>query len=732
MSIVWTTCNTHCGAACPIKLHVEDGRVTRIEADDGEEPQFRACLRGRAYRQRVYSPDRLLYPLKRVGERGKGEFQRVSWDEALDVVARELVRIRDTYGPASIIFRGGGGDMNVFHQRSSILRALLLAGGCTVTWGSLSFEGANLSSLATYGTEENTSHTLDDLLNSRLIIMWGWNPAVTIHRSNTSWYLTQSKEKGIPIIAVDPRYTESAATFAQRWIPIRPGTDAAMLIAMAHVIITARLVDKGFIDRYTVGFDKFRDYVLGTKDGIPKTPAWAEAITGVPAEIITGLAREYATTKPAALMTGIAPGRTAYGEQYHRAAITLAAMTGNIGISGGSAADRTHEGDYWGAAFAAPTPGRMPMPPNLAEKDNPPRGRPGPLNGYSIRVNISMIADAILKGRSGGYPSDYKMLWMMNCNYITQTADVRKTIEALHRLEFIVVQEQFMTSTAKYADIILPVDTFMERNDFASGGVTPFFALVNRAIPPRGESKSHFETASALAAKLGIKDFSDKSEEEWLKQIAAGYSKVHGIPSYEELKRKGAYKVKLSEPYIAFRQQIIDPETHPFSTPSGKIEIYSERLAQMKNPELPPIPQYIEAWESSNDPLAARYPLQLITSHFFRRAHSQFDNVPWLRELEPQALSINIKDAKARKIKDGDTVRVFNDRGQVVIPARVTERIMPGVVDLPEGAWYDSDQNGVDRGGCCNVLTRNVISPGGAFPSNTTLVQVERFQEQER
>ncbi|MFC1929966.1 molybdopterin-dependent oxidoreductase [Chloroflexota bacterium] len=729
MNIIRTTCNTHCGGACPLQLHVKGGRVVRAETDDGTEPQFRACLRGRAYRQRVYAPDRLLYPLKRVGERGEGRFQRISWDEALDTIAHELIRVRDTYGPAAIVFRGGGGDINVLHQRNTILRVLLLAGGCTVTWGSLSFEGANFSTLVTYGTGAATSHTLDDLLNSRLIIMWGWNPAVTVHRCNTSWYLAQAREKGIPIISVDPRYTESAAIFAKRWIPILPGTDAAMLIAMAYVIITAGLTDQRFLDRYTVGFDRFRDYVLGVDDKVPKVPTWAKAITGVAAETITGLALEYATTKPAALMAGIAPGRTAYGEQYHRVATTLSAMTGNIGISGGSATERTFGGDYWDTPLTANTPYRMPIPANMVEKDNPAPLRPGPLQGPSTRLNIGMLAEAILKGREGGYPTDYKMLWMMNCNYVNQTTEVRKTIDALRRLDFIVVQEQFMTPTAKYADIILPVDTFMERNDFATGGVTPFFAMVNQAILPRGESCSHLETAFRLAAKLGIKDFSDKNEEEWLQQVVAGYSKIHEIPDYQEMKLRGIYKKKLSEPHVAFREQIKDPEEHPFPTPSGRIEIYSERLAQMRNPRVPPVPQYIETWESINDPLATKYPLQLITTHCIRRAHSQFDNIPWLKELKPQALLISGKDAEERGIKDGDTIRVFNDRGQVVILARVTERIMSGVVDLPEGAWYDPDQNGMDRGGCCNVLTKNAISPGGAMPSNTTLVQVERFEE---
>jgi len=180
------------------------------------------------------------------------------------------------------------------------------------------------------------------------------------------------------------------------------------------------------------------------------------------------------------------------------------------------------------------------------------------------------------------------------------------------------------------------------------------------------------------------------------------------------------------EPSVPFKRQIEDPANNPFPTPSGKIEIYSQQLADMNNPLIPPIPKYIDTWESLNDRLARKYPLQLITTHPKWRAHSQFGNIPWLRELEPQAVAINARDAEARGIKDGDPVRVFNDRGEMSIPAKVTQRIMPGVVDVPEGAWYDPDKRGVDRGGCANVLTRDARSPGGAFTTNTCLVQVEK------
>ena len=225
-----------------------------------------------------------------------------------------------------------------------------------------------------------------------------------------------------------------------------------------------------------------------------------------------------------------------------------------------------------------------------------------------------------------------------------------------------------------------------------------------------------------IGEDLGIIGFSDKTEENWLREMVQNSE----IADYDQFKQQGVYQINLSEPYVAFKKQIDDLANNPFPTPSGKIEIYSQRLAELNNPQIPPIPKYIEPWESRNDPLVAKYPLQLITTHFKRRANAQFDNIPWLRELEPQAVLINPADAQARNINDGDTVRVFNDRGEMVIPVRVTERIMPGVVDVPHGAWYDPDKEGVDRGGCANVLTKDAYSPGGAITYNTCLVQVQK------
>ena len=238
-----------------------------------------------------------------------------------------------------------------------------------------------------------------------------------------------------------------------------------------------------------------------------------------------------------------------------------------------------------------------------------------------------------------------------------------------------------------------------------------------------GECKTHLEIAKALAKKLGVTDFENETDTDLLRREVAASE----IPDYDFFRRKGVYRIPTEKSYVAFREQIEDPENCPFLTPSGKIEIFSREWADLQDPKVPPIPKYMETWEGRNDPLFETYPLQLITSHCRRRTHGQFDTIPWLRELEEQAIYIHHDDAKDRCVLDGEKVRVFNDRGELIITARVTERIMPGVVDIPQGAWYKPDKNSVDMGGNPNVLTRDEISPHGALTYNTCLVQVEKI-----
>ncbi|MBW1785278.1 MAG: molybdopterin-dependent oxidoreductase [Deltaproteobacteria bacterium] len=708
--IVHTVCNSHCGGTCDFKVHVREGKIIRIESVPDEDGRPGMCLRGHAYRQRVYSPDRLLHPLKRTGERGSGEFTRISWDEALDTVAGEMKRIKEAYGNASLLHFCSMCDPHVLHHVGAFHSLLCQFGGYTAPWGYISCEGYAFAEGLTFGKSSRlryTGHTPEEYLEARLIIMWGWNPATTEMGSNMSLSLARARERGARIIAVDPRYTDSAAAFADQWIPIRPGTDAAVMLAMAYVIIKENLQDQHFIDSHTSGFDKFKDYVLGLENGEAKTPQWAEAISGIQATTIADLARDYACENPAILGNSFGPGRSAFGEQYHRTAAALQTITGNLRLEHYAPSVKDFR-------FVPP----FPFQPNQVEVGAPPRWNALPSRGPSVnssaRLNVSSLTDAILKGKAGGYPADYKFMWLSNNNYLNQLGNVNKAIEAFNKLEFILVTEQFMTATARFADIVLPVCTFLERWDLMPS-VDIFstkrrdFTILQKAIEPLGESRSQLEICQALALKLGITDYPDQSDEELVRQMVAKASEKKGLKP-EETSKTG--------PSGSVQPQL--------RTPSGKVELSSGIAEKMNHPHVPAIPKYIETWESLNDPLADKYPLQLISPHFKRRAHSQFDNLPWLRELQVQAISINSRDAETRGIQDGDMVRVFNDRGETRIPAKVTERIMPGVVALPQGAWYTPDENGIDHGGSPNILTRSITSPGGSFPSHTALVQVEK------
>lgn len=726
VKIVRATSTFDCGGRCPLKLHVKDNRIIRVEGDDIEEPhQLRTCLRCRAYRQMVHHPERLMYPQKRVGEKGEGRFERISWDEALDMLAGQLTKVKEEHGNEGIFLASGGGYLASLHNAGfAAARLLIQFGGFVTHYGNISSEGAVWASLTQYGSVM-VGHSRDDMLNSKLIILWGWDPARMISGTNTMYHVIKAKENGAKVIAIDPRYHDTAATVANEWIPVRPGTDTAVMVAMANVMIKEDLHDQAFLDKYTIGFDKFREYVLGQEDGVEKTPAWAAEISGVDAATIERLAREYATTKPAALMDCQGPARSAMGEQYNRCAATLCAMTGNVGRPGGSAG-----GGLMGTPVAHLF--RMPaIPPgkNPFELDGPPvKGTLDIRLRIIKRVHINKIFDAILRGKEGGYPSDIKMMWSMCNNYLNQTGNSNKAARALKKLPFLAVNELFMTAQAKYADLLLPVTSAAERSDLTRPWPSgPYFTFINRAIEPLGECKSDLEIVTELAERLGFKDFNPYSEDEWLRLfVEKSPDMAERITDYDKFKRQGIHRVELPEPIVAFSEQIEDIENNPFSTPSGKIEIYSQRAADLKNPLCPPIPKYLPTPEDRNDPLFEKYPLQLITPHPRNRVHSELYEVEWLREVEPHRAWINSVDAQSRGIKDGDEIHVFNDRGKVAITAWVTERIIPGVICIFEGAWYNPDENGIDRGGCANTLTNDAYSGGGASVMNTSLVQVEK------
>jgi anaerobic dimethyl sulfoxide reductase subunit A len=570
----------------------------------------------------------------------------------------------------------------------------------------------------TYGAKaeyKSAGREPTDYPNSKLIVMWGWSPADGTFGTNTLQYLKWAKKQGVRIVCVDPRLTRSSRDLADEHVFIRPSTDAAALIAMAYVIASEGRQDQAYCDRYVLGFDEdhlppdapagssYRSYLLGLTDGVRKTPEWAADITGIPAETIRRLAVEFATSKPAALQCGYAPGRTAYGEQFHRAAYALAAITGNVGIAGGNS------GTSNGAT------GRSGV-----------KSLPAGANPIAARVSSPLLADLLTRGKAGGYPADIKMIYSAAGDLFNQCPNANKTVAALDGIEFFVAQDHFLTPTARYADIVLPATTFWERNDVHTpwAGAGHYAIFMKQAIAPMYECRNDIDIFADLARRVGIEAYNDKTEIEWLRELTRD-----AVDDFETFMDKGLARLPAPEDAVAFAREIREPDRYKFTTPSGKIEVYSMALAANPDPyglgHIPPIPTWIPPVTA--DP---RHPLQLCTPKSRARTHSIHGNQAVLAQADRDDVWLHIADAAARGIADGQRVRVFNDRGATVLPAKVTDRIAPGVVSIREGAWFTPDERGDDRKGCANVLTDDRSAPSGATTYNTCLVQVEPAPEQ--
>ena len=735
-----TVGRNNCGGRCVIQVHMRDGKIEKLSTETAEntrgEYPLCACARGLNYHKTFLGPDRLQYPMKRVGERGEGKFERISWEEAVDTIASEWKRIRDTYGPASRYVNYATGDASVFRGCDLAKRLLALDGGYLGYYNSYSSACIARATELMYGTVES-GNPPEDLANSKLIVLWGHNPAETRFDCETMYYLQQAKKNGVPIVVIDPRQSDTALQLNARWIPICPATDAALADAMAYVIVEAGLQDQEFLDRCCIGFDEahmpagvdpsecYLSYLNGKKDGVAKTPEWAQPITGIPADTIRSLALEYAKTKPAALLQGYGAQRHAYGEQGARGGMLLACLTGNVGISGGFAA-----GNAMCTRHHQPT---LPMPVNLVTAKIPVF-----LWTDAVSRGTEMTALDGVKGDNSQMTNVKMILNLAGNSLINQHSDINATAELLKdtsKCEFIVCSDLFMTSSAKFADILLPGTSMFEEE----GLVPPwhfgdFLGYCSKVIEPLGESRFEYDWLAEVAEKLGLGEaFTEgRTTGQWLEHIYEELRlKEPELPNYEQFKCDGVYRYRNHPERIAFKAQREDPKRNPFPTPSGKIEIFSETVwnTEFKDP-FPAIPCYVKPPEGADDPLAERYPIQLIGWHTKRRTHSIHDNNAPMHAMDPQRLWMHPLDARARGIAEGDTVQIWNDRGQMQLPVHLSERIMAGVAALSQGAWFAPDESGTDLGGSINVLTSLRPTPyARGNPQHTNLVEVRKAEK---
>lgn len=834
---------TNCTVGGPISVYVKDGRIVRIrplvideddlkpwtiEADGLKfSPPRKVTIAPHTMteRQRVYSDDRIKYPLKRVdfdpdgdrhpATRGKSGYQRISWDEALDIVAGEMKRIRNTYGPSAILAMTSSHHNwgNVGYKLSTFMRFFNVLGFTSVFDNPDSWEGFHWGAVHTYGfywnlgAPEQYDLLEDALKNTELMIYWSNDPDSTrgtyCGQESAIWRLWL-RELGKKQIFIDPYCNYTAAIMADKWIAPRVGTDAAMALAIAYVWIIEDTYDHNYVATRTVGFDQFRKYVIGEDDGVPKTPKWAEEITGVSARTITALAREWAS-KRTMLSCGNRGGfggamRQAYGHEWARLMVLLQAMQG-LGKPGVGMWGATMGGPYYSEFFF----------PGYADKDSmisfSRATKKHVANPVEQRLYRLLIPDAILNppvswlgegfcGRSieqqfkpYTYPmpgnSEVRMFYRYGGSFIGTMTETNKWVKAYKspKLEFIVNQDCWMMGETRFADVILPACTALERNDISEFGCTGCaegyvkygsngcnYRVViyqKKCIEPLYESKSDYEIFSLLAQKMGVReDFTDggKSEEDWVK----GFFEISDLPKYiswEEFERKGYFVVPFPENYkptTALRwfydgRNCDTPDNNPkkntekgseLGTYSGKIEFVSRSLTEHfpDDEERPPMPRYIPSWEGLTSELAKKYPLQLVSPHARFSYHTHYDkHCPWLGEIPGhrilknnyywQTVRIHPSDAEARGIKSGDTIKLYNDRGVVLGVAQVTERIRPGVVhSYASSGKYDPLEPGkvgsVDKGGCVNLLSSSQLmsknAPGMA--PNSVLVEISKWE----
>ncbi len=673
-----TACPRDCYSTCTLQVTVENGRLVAVAGDEGNRATPDGpCLKGLAYMERVHSPDRLIRPLRRGRT---GSFFPVSWDEALEEIAAALLAARAEHGPASVLYYAGTGSKGLLNGVG--LEFWRLFGGCTTTFGDLCWPAGLEAVRLTLG--ENSHNAPWDLANARLIIIWGKNPAETnIHQMP---HIHEALARGGRLVAIDPRRTETAER-AHLLLQVRPGSDGALALALGHVLVRDGLLDRPFVERHVLGFEAYAALVADWP------PERAAAVCEISVDAIEELAHLVGTAHPCTIVPGFGLQRFTNSGQTMRAILALAVITGQIGKPGG------------GFMYAnLQTQVFSPLKDPLACYP-PPGGWDGPL-----RVSISMarLGRDMLATRE----PELKVAWVERGNPLLQSPEVGVVREAFRRLDFRVVVDEFLTDTAREADIVLPAKTFFEQTDVIGAYWHPYLQLRPKVLEPPGEVMPETEIYRALGRRLGL-------EEATLATV---------IPGPDEAAIQAWLEARLAPLGVSLEQLRQGPVLSPefaevafadgrFPTPSGKIELASQEARRRWGAA--EVPEFREPDERPQS--GGRFPLYLLTPNTKNRIHSQFGHLETVRRMAQAAfVSLHPEAAAARGLAEGESARVFNDRGEITLPVRLDWGLKPSCVCITNGFW-------LDEGGAVNLLScgrETDMGHGAAFHDNA--VEVER------
>lgn len=669
-----------CPGYCGAQVEVVDGRLERVEPLP-EHPINFLCPRGLASRQVVYSPDRLKYPLKREGERGEGRWARIGWEEALDTIAMRLQEVASQYGPAAVAEYSGRGAFeqslwDAFQgEKFAVSKNFLFPFGSPNRFdcGSICFMSfGQLAPIPTFGVP--IFQLNPDISNSDLIVVWGANPA-TDSPPLILRRILEARERGAQVVVIDPMYSDTTS-IADTWFPVRPGTDGALALSLLHVIFQEGLYDPELAEKWTVGFEELKEYVQGF------SPQKGEEITRVPAERIVKLARAIAGAKGASLVTYTGMEYTNSGVQNIRAQFILWFLSGNIDVPGGNVFSMAPPVRLNRISFKAPTE------PRAIGADKYPL-----FYEYTSAGQFMELPKAVLEGD----PYPIKALIIDGGSILTSYPDPPRWEKALRALDFLVVIDRFMTNEADLADIILPATTYYEITSYKL--YPNYLQLRQRVIDPVGESRNDYLIYRELADRLGCEEY-PPTEESLVDHILK-----HSGYTVEELKKhpEGIRLQPTPMVYQKYEKGLMRRDKQPgFETPSGKVEIASSILARYGYDALP-VYQEPQEGPLAAPELARRYPLVLSTGARIQSTfRSQHQNIPWLLDMQREPLAIlHPRDAQERGIADGDKVIVETARGEAPFTARVTEGILPGVVEVNVGGggrnhlpgWKEANAN---------------------------------------